>query len=109
MIQLDILADVPRARSTDPATSHQAAARVKASGALGRHQRAVLEAVQRFPGHTSAELAERLVGNPDLAAVTDLYHEVARRLPELAGVHVRKGGARPCAVRGSSCTTWWPR
>ena len=39
----------------------------------------------------NAELAELLTGDPALAGVTDLYHEVARRLPELNGAHVRKG------------------
>lgn len=109
MMQLDILADVPRARAADPATSHKAAARIKSSGALGRHQQAVLRAVQAYPGHTSAEIAAILRRDASMAHVSDLYHEVARRLPELAGVHVRRGQPRTCTVRGSSCTTWWPR
>lgn len=108
-MQLDLLTDTPRARSSDPVTSHRAAARIKSSGRLGRHQKAVLAIVQAYPGHTSAEIAELLTRDPALSGVTDLYHEVARRLPELDGAHVRKGEARICRVRGSSCQTCWPR
>lgn len=108
MLQGDLLADVPRSRSSDPATSHMAAERIKANGKLGSHQRAVLAAVQAHPGHTSAELADFLTGDPALSGVTDLYHEAARRLPELVAF-VRKGEARQCSVRFTVCTTWWPR
>lgn len=90
--------DVPRARNTDPETSHEAAAAIAASGDLGRQQAVVLEAVKRWPGLTSLELASRLR--------LDRY-QVARRLPELerAG-QVSKGPARRVGKR--SGVTWVP-
>lgn len=110
-MQPDLFTDTPRARNTDPATSHKAAARIKSSGALGEQQRAVLDLVQRYPGHTSAELAmhlaiERGQGAGGWAVLRPM---VARRLPELVPVHVRKGEARVCDVCGSESVTWWPR
>lgn len=51
------LVDVPRAANADPETSHIAADRIKASGALGKQQQIVLDAVKRYAGATSAELA----------------------------------------------------
>ena len=98
MFQSRLYADTPRARSTDPETSHEAAEAIKASGALATHQGIVLKAVRAFPGLTSAELAihcglER--------------HEVARRLPELeVARQVRKG--EPRAFRGRKGVTWYP-
>lgn len=97
--QLNLLADTPRARRTDPETSHQAAAAIKASGALTKQQHAVLDAVRRWPGKTAVELA-RLSG-------LDRY-AVSRRLPELNVVHVRRGPPRACKVNGRAQGTWFP-
>ena len=61
MQQLDCFApmtDTPRARRSDPETSHIAADRIKASGVLGKQQAAVLEAVRRYPGSTAVEIAK---------------------------------------------------
>lgn len=99
------LVDAPRAANTDPETSHLAAERIKATGALGEQQRRVLELVRKFPGMTSAELAAHI----DAVNWKDHRHMVARRLPELAGVHISRGEARACRVTGSKCVTWWPR
>ena len=90
--------DTPRARNTDPETSHEAADAIKASGELGRQQMAVLAAVRRWPGLTSLELGARMK--------LDRW-AVARRLPELEGVHVRKGEAK--TVNGRRHVTWWPK
>jgi hypothetical protein len=91
------IVDTPRARNTDPTTSHEAADAIKASGDLGRQQQAVLAAVRRWPGLTSLELGARM--SLDRWAV-------ARRLPELEGIHVRKG--EPRVVNGRRHVTWWP-
>lgn len=111
MHQLDVFTDTPRARSTDPETSHRAAARIKASGALGRQQALVRDWVARYPGHTSAELAREMArerdDDPRLWAT---YRPMlGRRLPELEPVHVRKGAPRCCEVTGELCIAWWPR
>lgn len=92
-----VLTDTPRSRVTDPVTSHEAADAIKASGELGRQQIAVLEAVRRWPGLTSLELGARL--DIDRWAV-------ARRLPELEPVHVRKGDPR--TINSRRHVTWWP-
>lgn len=104
------LVDTPRAREADRATSHQAAAAIKASGALGEQQHEALDAVQRWPGKTTPELAQRR------AAETGEHWEAVsrrfgRRLSELNGVHIDgpPDGARRCAVSGRRATTWWPR
>ena len=97
--------DRPRARATDPQTSHTAAERIKRSGALGKQAALVLSLVQRFPGHTSAELAAR---HADEIGGHWAVHRsmVARRLPELHGV--RQGKSRQCTVCESPSVTWWP-
>lgn len=99
------LVDVPRAANTDPKTSHLAAERIKATGALGEQQRRVLELVRKFPGLTSAELAAHI----DAVNWKEHRPMIARRLPELAGVHIDRRDARVCKVTGSKCVTWWPR
>lgn len=93
-----LIADLPRSRSTDPDTSHEAADAIRASGDLGRQQKAVLEAVRRWPGLTSLELGARMDIN---------RWAVARRCPELevAG-KIHRGAARK--VNGRSHLTWWP-
>lgn len=101
------LVDVPRAANTDPDTSHLAAERIKASGALNEQQRLVLAYVKRFPGMTSAELAEERAKE-----VGGTWREhrpmFGRRLGELAVLHIRKGEARVCRVCKAKCVTWEP-
>lgn len=94
-----LLADLPRARATDPETSHQAAEAIRRSGKLTRQQAAVPEAVRRFPGSTAVELARK--------AELDRY-AVSRRLPELQPVHVRRGPPRECTINGNPQSTWHP-
>lgn len=93
-----LIADLPRSRSTDPDTSHEAADAIRASGDLGRQQREVLEAVRRWPGLTSLELGAR--------TTLDRW-ATARRLPELeAAGKIRRGEAR--VVNGRRHLTWHP-
>lgn len=102
MHQLDLVeamsgvVERPRARRTDPHTSHQAAARILPK--LREQQEAVLEAVRRFPSSTAVELAQ--------AAGLDRYL-ISRRLPELASAgYVRRMPPRACRVNGRPQTTW---
>lgn len=87
-------------RSTDPATSREAAALMDGTGAATAHREACLAEVRRLPGQTAAEIAK---------AIGLERHEPSRRLPELrtAG-RVRNGTSRICAVVGHRSMTWWP-
>lgn len=84
----------PRARRRDPLSSHAAADRAEASGAIGRQAQRVLDALRATPGLTSAELAAR--------HGIDRY-AAARRLPELAA----RGLVRREEV-GAREVKWWP-
>jgi hypothetical protein len=93
-------APLPASHRTDPPTSKEAARNFRDSGRLGLHQQIVLQAVREHPGSTHSELAE--------GTVLD-WLQTARRLSELAKAGlVRQGEARPCRIKGSRCTTWWP-
>lgn len=90
----------PAARTTDPVSSHLAAAEHTDSGKRGRHIGIVIDAVRLHPGKTSAELAP----------ICGLErHEVARRTSdaERCGA-IRKGAIRRCNTSGRSAVTWWP-
>lgn len=88
------------ARSTDPATSHEAADFITRDGSRARQQNRAVEIVRSKPGHTSNELA-------DLCGL-DRYM-LARRLPECesAGA-VHKGAPRVCKISGRKAVTWHP-
>ena len=89
--------DTPRARRSDPETSHLAAERIKPK--LRAQQQAVLDALTRWPGSTAVELAK--------VSGLDRYL-VSRRLPELVPIWVRRGKPRVCTVAGTPQTTWRP-
>lgn len=90
--------DQPVARRTDPATSHAAAARVTADGSRAVQTAACLDAVRRWPGCTSAELAVRMGVS---------RYMPARRLPELRSAgKVANGVARECSVTRRAALTW---
>ncbi len=92
--------NTPAARATDPPTSHEAAEANTTSGRRQTQRQAVLEAVHRWPGRTTAELA-KLMG---------VWLDVPRRrMSELVtGQVVREGSARICTICGTNCTTYWP-
>jgi DNA-binding MarR family transcriptional regulator len=88
----------PRARRSDPISSHDAADELEATGRLRVQQQVVLDAVHRFPGLTSRELAGQ--------AHLDRYM-VARRLSELqAGGLITRGPLRVCALGQRRAVTW---
>ena len=99
MMQADLfpMTDTPRARRSDPETSHLAAERVKPK--LRKQQEAVLAALTRWPGSTAVELAK--------VSGLDRYL-LSRRLPELVPIWVRRGKPRVCTVAGTPQTTWRP-
>ncbi len=74
------------ARRDDPATSHQAAQRVVESGRLTGSQWTCWTAVREFGPGTAREI----VAKWERARAVAYYHELCRRLPELA----RKGLVR---------------
>jgi len=96
--------DIPASRSTDPATSRQAASSL-ASAEHGRKlsgkRMAVWSALHEMPGATAGEIA----------AKTGMERgEVSKRLPELVSMGwATRGPERECAVRGSQMTTWTAR
>lgn len=102
-----VLTDTPRARESDPSTSHEAGVRIGRSGVLGLQQLQVLAYVRLWPGLTSAELAakvaERTRQEPEA-----FRWMIARRLPELRPVWVVNGAARLCAATGNKAMTWMP-
>lgn len=102
----------PPVRTSDPESSHQAARRLKQSGALGDGCRETLQALRDYlelwgSTPTTAELA-----GGDAA----LVHHYGRRLPDLreAGLVSNPCGAdgraikRQCRLTGSACMTWEP-
>ena len=90
----------PRARHTDPPTSHEAARKVARSGRADAHKAMVMRIVQLHPGLTYREIAGALEW-------TD-HVEVMRRLNDLErAARVRKGAARECSTNGNRMATWW--
>lgn len=98
--------ETPAARTTDPETSHIAAEQITKIGTRARHQREVLELLNRCDGRTSAELAELAQRCAGLSHLD--RHAVARRLPELATAGlVRRGATVVCKANGTKATSWW--
>ena len=97
----------PRARNTDPASSHEAAQR-QCRGRANSDGMIVLACVKAMPGATSAELALFYGLNRNM---------VARRLPDLKerGLVFYRLGLddkrilRKCKVNGTNAVPWWPR
>jgi hypothetical protein len=90
--------DTPGSHRNDPATSREAAKKLRESGGHRSQKIATLEAVRRCPGATHGELG-RFMG-------VDWFIP-ARRLSELEreGL-VTKGEPRVCRVKGTKCVTW---
>jgi hypothetical protein len=87
-----------KARSTDPISSHLAAANAEATSAPAQRERC-LEMVKRLPGATSAEIAD---------AFRENRYMTARRLPELRDAgRLYNGNLRTCAVTGRLSLTWF--
>lgn len=88
----------PRARATDPQTSHMAASDAIRSGRMAEQHATVLAAVRSQPGRTALE-HDRSHGWDRIAG---------RRLSELERYGlVRKGPVRRCEAGGRPSVTWW--
>ena len=88
----------PIARATDPATSHEAAEYMNATGKRKKQQQLALDLVRRHPGLTADELAT--YGQLD-------RYMLNRRLPELVMAQlVERGQARPSRITGRNASTW---
>ncbi len=106
-LQLVFFDPEPRdlARSTDDATSHEAAEEVTRSGSASRQRRAVLLAVLLSPGRTTAELAVRMSTPPHVLVSRQVP---ARRMIELERRgFVTRGDARRCSVNGTRARTYY--
>ena len=91
----------PATRKTDPQSSRTAENNMNKSGARENQQNMVKHMVEKFPGRTSAELAK--LSGKDRSMI-------ARRLPELDGIHIKRGETlEKCKVTGINCVTWWPK
>ena len=89
----------PLFRSTDPATSREAAEHIIKTGRLKAAQGDALRWVRQHPGHTATELAHA-VGVFDPRVLN-------RRLPELEQMGlVIRCEARPCRVTGRRAAVW---
>lgn len=88
-------APVARARASDPESSKAAAERMNASGATATHTQHVIDAVWKWPGRTSKELA-KLDGTLD-------RHEFGRRLPE-----AEDAGDVHLVAEGKAELRWFP-
>ena len=90
----------PLSRHGDPETSQRGAFEIRQSGKLSTQASAVLAAVKRWPGHTSAELADLMHCDRYVAS---------RRCPTLANEgRVRRGPKKRCSMTGMMSFTWWP-
>lgn len=88
--------DYPRARSTDPETSHAAARAIPSKAA--REATEVLTALRANPGCTSRELAAKAGGD---------RYVYARRLPELRDAGLAENSTvRMCCESGRQAMTW---
>lgn len=89
-----------RARNSDPASSHEAAAAMNRSGATDDHSQRILAVVSRGGGWTAWEIAK--------AAKFASNVEVSRRLSGIKAI--RKADAsldRPCRVTKRKSSTYW--
>ena len=96
MIQAELFSPMPRARKSDPATSHVAAQ--KAAGSANAHRQRIVAALRAKPGMTYREIAEATGLEP--VAVGRRLIECERMNMARPGKDVRQG------LR--IMRTWWP-
>lgn len=127
--QLDLGDVVRHRRNTDPSTSHIAAAESSRRRPEGMAQ--LLALVERHPGKTATEYAERIYlaamsfdsrsnnAHRQFAAAIKAFRAANKRMSDLAATkrdcdgtdvepRVRAGGKRVCQVTGREATVWYP-
>lgn len=93
----DFFAPQPRARNRDPATSHAAAASMRAC--VGHQAGRILYALKHGGPGTCWDISARCVGLDHVA--------IARRLPELEqGGYARPTGEERPGPNGRACRVW---
>jgi hypothetical protein len=97
----------PASHRADPESSRTAEQKVTQSGRRASQLQRTVDAVRRWPGKTSAELAR--LEHYDTENESSIRTMLARRLPEgvTAGA-LRRGVMADCAVTKQKCVTWWP-
>lgn len=91
----------PASHRDDPDTCYTAEARHTRSGKRHEHQQRIAECIAALPGLTCAEIAQHTGID---------YIEVNRRISEVcAAGRAERGPKRACPIRGSDCSTWWPK
>jgi DNA-binding MarR family transcriptional regulator len=96
-----VLSKLKVSRSYDPYSSHEAENEINKTGSRAAHQKIILEAVRRYPGHTSKELTRFC----DL----DRY-QIARRLADLENAgYIEKGPIRKCTIGNRNAATWFTK
>lgn len=96
----------PMARRTDPSTSHEAAAIVRATGLQLTQQEVTAALLEDYPGKTYRELYALHEAGCDAAGVPGVFENAVglmRRLNEVA----HKGDKRICTVSGRRSVTWY--
>lgn len=93
------------ARTTDPGTSHAAAAEHQASGRMGTNEAIALALVRRLPGSTYRELWA--TATDEERATLGSHIELMRRLGGAkAKGRIRHGAEKLCTVGGRMMVTW---
>ena len=93
----------PRARRSDPISSHAAADHAESTGLIASQQQKALAMVASYPGRTARELS-RLRWPDDELKAERLFRALGRRLPELVALgRLRRDDGDVEGVR------WWPR
>lgn len=99
----DLFSEPARARRTDPAESHAAAARITGDGLTDGRRRA-LNLVKLYPGRTTKELGA--LAAMDFGGEAEAWRQkIGRRLFELSAAGLIERGS----VRRDGCATWHPR
>lgn len=96
----------PMARTTDPATSHIAAAR-HAMSELSERRRQVFDLVERYPNRTSGELGRLMYQDHPKLGIRTASASPHKRLPELEKLgFIERGDRRQCEDSGYQAHIW---
>lgn len=98
----------PASRSTDPATSHMAEAKMNA-GPRAVRMNQVLELIRKYPGCTAGELSRHMFKDHPELPITVSAETPHKRTTDLESKGlIYRGGIRKCLDSGRDRLTWWP-